>query len=68
MWIKHWKHLNASWSDMHNRPLQDYSMLDWCDSLNEFIVTVYRYDKLLITGYNYVQDVNSKLGQMIYPL
>ena len=36
-------------------------------SLNGFIVTVYRCDKLLITGYNYIQEEDSKLGQMIYP-
>ena len=37
-------------------------MLNWCDSFNGSIVTVYRYDKLLITGYNYVQDVDSTVG------
>ena len=30
------------------------------------IVTVYRCDKLLITGDNYVQEEDSKMGQMIY--
>ena len=53
---------------MHIRLLQDYSMLNCCDSLNGSIVTVYKYDKLLITGYNYVQEEDSKMGQLIYLL
>ena len=68
MYFKHWKHLSACEDHMHIRLLQDYSMLDWCDSFNGSIVTVYRYVKLLIIGYNYVQDVDSKLGQLIYVL
>ena len=63
MWIKYGKHLSACEGDM-----QDHSMLDWFDSLNEFIVTVYRYVKLLITVYNYLPDVDSKLGQLIHLL
>ena len=43
-------------------------MLDWCDSLNGSIVTVYKYDKLLITGYSYVQEEDSKSGKLIYLL
>ena len=43
-------------------------MLNWCDSLNGSIVTVYEYDKLLITGHSYVQEEDSKMGQLIYLL
>ena len=53
---------------MHVRLLYDYSMLDRCDSFNGSIIIVYRYDKLLITRYNYVQEEDSKMGQLIYLL
>ena len=43
-------------------------MLDRCDSFNGAIVTVYKCDKLLITGYRYAQEGDSKVGQMIYLL
>ena len=43
-------------------------MLDWCDLFNGSIVPVYKYDKLLITGYNYVQEEDSKTGHLIYLL
>ena len=39
-----------------------------CDSFNEAIINIYRYDKLLILGYRYAQEVDSKVGEMIYPL
>ena len=43
-------------------------MLDRCDSFNGAIIIVYRCDKLLITGYRYAQEVDSKVGEMIYLL
>ena len=43
-------------------------MLDRCDSFNAAIINVYRCDKLLITGYRYAQEVDSKVGKMIYLL
>ena len=62
MSFKHWKQLSACEDHKHIRLLKDYSMLDRCDSFNGAIVTVYRCDKLLITGYRYEQEVNSKVG------
>ena len=43
-------------------------MLDRCDSFNGAIIISCRCDKLLILGYISAQDVDSKVGQMIYPL
>ena len=43
-------------------------MFDRCDSFNGTIIIVYRCDKLLITGYRYAQEVDSKVGEMIYLL
>ena len=43
-------------------------MLDRCDSFNGAIIISCRCDKLLILGYISVQVVDSRVGQMIYPL
>ena len=43
-------------------------MLDRCDFFNGAIITMCRCDKLLILGYRYAQEVDSKVGQMIYAL
>ena len=43
-------------------------MLDRCDSFNGAIIISRRCDKLLIFGYISAQVVDSKVGQMIYPL
>ena len=43
-------------------------MLDRCDSFNGAIMISCRCDKLLIPGYISAQVVDSKVGQMIYPL
>ena len=43
-------------------------MLDRCDSSNGAIIKISRCDKLLILGYRYAQEVDSKVGQMIYVL
>ena len=43
-------------------------MLDRCDSFNEAIINMCRCDKLLILGYRYAQEEDSKVGKMIYPL
>ena len=43
-------------------------MLNRCDSSNGAIINMYRCDKLLILGYRYAQEVDSKVGEMIYLL
>ena len=43
-------------------------MLDRCDSFNGAIINMCRCAKLLILGYRYAQEVDSKVGEMIYPL
>ena len=43
-------------------------MLDRCDSFNGAIIILCRCDKLLIFGYISAQVVDSKVGQLIYPL
>ena len=43
-------------------------MLIKCDSFNGAIMISCRCDKLLIFGYISAQVVDSKVGQMIYPL
>ena len=43
-------------------------MLDRCDSFNGAIIISCRCDKLLILGYISAQVVDSKVGQLIYPL
>ena len=43
-------------------------MLDRCDSFNGAIIISCRCDKLLILGYISVKVVDSKVGQMIFPL
>ena len=43
-------------------------MLDRCDSFNGAIIISCRCDKLLIFGYICAQVVDSKVGQLIYPL
>ena len=43
-------------------------MLDRCDSFNGAIIISCRCDKLLILGYISVQEVDSKVGQLICPL
>ena len=43
-------------------------MLDRCDSFNGAIIISCRCAKLLILGYISAQMVDSKVGQMIYPL
>ena len=43
-------------------------MLNRCDSFNGAIIIMCRCDKLLIFGYISVQEVDSKVGQMIYVL
>ena len=43
-------------------------MLDRCDSFNGAIIISCRCDKLLIFGYISAQVVDSKVGEMIYPL
>ena len=43
-------------------------MLDRCDSFNGAIIISCRCDKLLILGYISAQVVDSKVGEMIYPL
>ena len=43
-------------------------MLDRCDSFNGAIIISYRCAKLLILGYISAQVVDSKMGQLIYPL
>ena len=43
-------------------------MLDRCDSFNGAIIISCRCDKLLIFGYISAQVVDSKVGQLIYPL
>ena len=43
-------------------------MLDRCDSFNGAIMISCRCDKLLIFGYISAQVVDSKVGEMIYPL
>ena len=43
-------------------------MLNRCDSFNGAIINIYRCDKLLILGYRYAQEVDSKVGEIIYPL
>ena len=42
------------------------SMLDRCDSFNGTIINICRCNKLLILGYRYAQEVDSKVGKMIY--
>ena len=42
--------------------------LDRCDSFNGAIIISCRCDKLLILGYISAQVVDSKVGEMIYPL
>ena len=43
-------------------------MLNRCDSFNGAIIISCRCDKLLILGYISAQVVDSKVGQIIYPL
>ena len=43
-------------------------MFDRCDSFNGAIIISCRCDKLLIFGYISAQVVDSKVGQLIYPL
>ena len=43
-------------------------MLDRCDSFNGAIIILCRCDKLLIFGHISAQVVDSKVGEMIYPL
>ena len=43
-------------------------MLNRCDSFNGAIIISRRCDKLLILGYISAQVVDSKVGQIIYPL
>ena len=43
-------------------------MFDRCDSFNGAIIISCRCDKLLILGYISAQVVDSKVGQLIYPL
>ena len=43
-------------------------MLDRCDSFNGAIIISCRCAKLLILGYISAQVVDSKVGQMIFPL
>ena len=43
-------------------------MLDRCNSFNRAIINIYRYVKLLIPGYRYAQEVDSKVGELIYLL
>ena len=43
-------------------------MLDRSDSFNGAIIISCRFDKLLILGYISAQEVDSKVGQLIYPL
>ena len=43
-------------------------MLDRCDPFNGAFINICRGDKLLISGYTYAQEVDSKVGQMIYAL
>ena len=43
-------------------------MLDRCDSFNGAIINMCRCDKLLILGYRYAQEEDSKVGEMIYAL
>ena len=43
-------------------------MLDRYDPFNEAIIISCRCDKLLIFGYISAQVVDSKVGQLIYPL
>ena len=43
-------------------------MLDRCDSFNGTIMISCRCNKLLIFGYISAQVVDSKVGEMIYPL
>ena len=39
-----------------------------CDSLNGTIINMCKCVKLLIPGYRYAQEVDSKVGERIYPL
>ena len=43
-------------------------MLDRCYSFNGAIVNICLCDKLMILGYRYAQEVDSKVGQLIYAL
>ena len=43
-------------------------MPDRCDHFNGAIINIYRCDKLLIFGYRYAQEEDSKVGEMIYAL
>ena len=43
-------------------------MLNWYDSYNGAIINIYRCVKLLIPGYRYAQELDSKVVQLIYLL
>ena len=43
-------------------------MLDRFDFFNGAIINMCRCDKLLILGYRYAQEEDSKVGEMIYAL
>ena len=43
-------------------------MLNRCDSFDRAIINIYRCVKLLILGYIYAQEVDSKVGQLIFVL
>ena len=58
-------------------PVKIICILDYCKTkacsidvipLNKAIINIYRWVKLLIPWYRYAQEVDSKVGEMIYLL
>ena len=68
MSFKHWKHLSTCEDHMHIRLLWDYREVDRCDSFNGATINFCLCDKLLILGYRYAQEEDSKVGELIYLL
>ena len=60
--------MNTCEDQMHVDYCKTKACLNRCCFFNGVIVTVCRCDKLLILGYSNVQGVDSKVGQLIYPM
>ena len=68
VYFKHWKHLSASENQKHGDYCKTKACINRYCSFNGVIVTVCRCDNLLILGYKKAQEVDSKVGELIYPL